>query len=135
MVTRFMTFCPAHSTTPPPPSSTHMFTESSIQGLVLPLRMGPHALTRPLSPPNPPLQVLVDPHPHQRQPRTERLGMCDDHLRVITLVEVYRPSMALFRRPSRNRTLMLSCSRSSDISRVRQQAPCTKRALQSFITS
>lgn len=135
MVTRFMTFYRAHSTTPPPRLSTHMFTESSIQGPELPLRMGPHALTKPLSHPEPRLQVLVDPHPRQRLPQMEHLGMCDGRLRVTTPVEACRPSMALFRRQSRNRTLTLSYSRSSDISRVRQRALCTRRELQSFITS
>lgn len=135
MVTRFMTFCPAHSTTPPPRLSTHMFTESSIQGPGLPLRMDPHALTKPLSRPKPRLQVLVDPHPRQRPPQMEHLGMCDGRLRVTTLVEAYRRSMGSFLHPSRNRTLTLSYSRSSDISQVRQRALCTRRALQSFITS
>jgi hypothetical protein len=135
MLTMFMTSCPAHLMTPPPPSSTHMFTESSIQGLVLPPRMCPHALTGPFSTPKPRPQVLVDPHPHRRQLQTEHREKCDGRLRVTTLVEVYHPSMGLFRPPWRNRTLTLSCSRSSDISRVRRQARCTRRALQNFITS
>jgi hypothetical protein len=136
MLKMFMTSCPAHLMTPPPPSSTHMFTESSIQGLVLPPRMGLHALTEPLSPPPKPRpQVLVDPHPHQRQHQTQHQEKCDSRLRVTTLVEVYHPSMGLFHHPWRNRTLTLSYSRSSDISRARRQARCTRRALQSFITS
>src|SRR6266403_123771 len=135
MVTMFMTSYLAHLMTPPPPSSTLMFTESSIQGLVLQPRMPPHALTEPLSPPRQRPQALVDPHPHQRQLRTERREKCDGRLRVTTLVEVFRPSMGLFRRPWRNRTLTLSCSRSSDIFQVRQRVRCTRRASQSFITS
>jgi len=135
MVTMFMISCPAHLMTPPPPSSTLMFTESSIQGLVRPSMIRSHASTEPLSPPKARLQVLVDPHPHQRQLQMEHREKCDGHLRVTTLVEVYHPSMGLFRHPWKNRTLTLSCSRSSDISRARRRVQCTRRALRSFITS
>lgn len=127
MLTMFMTSYLAHLMTPPPPSSTHMFTESSIRGLVLPPRMRSHASTETLSPPKPRLQVLVDPHPRQRRLQMEHQEKCDVRLRVTTLVEVQHPSMGLFHHPWRNRTLTLSCLRLSDISRARRRAQCTRR--------
>ena len=135
MVTRFMIYCPGHSMTRPPPSSTHTCTESSTQVHVLLVRMGLHGPARRL-----PLfqhrhRDLVDQHHHQRQSPTEHLGMYDGHLRVTTRVEVYRPSTGLYHHPSKSQTLTLSCSRSSVISRVRRQVPCTRRESQSFINS
>src|SRR6266850_631885 len=135
----FMIFCPARSMTPLLPSSTHTFTESSTRGHVLLVRlMDLNALARRLQPLGPRHRDLVDPHPEQRQSPMEHLAMYDGRLTVTTvttLVGGCRPSTGLYPRPWRSRTQTLSCSRSSDISRVRQRAPCTRRGSRSYINS